>query len=241
MERFGMRKSHLALGLLLLFFLLNFAVPSISFHEANSVVNGTQNMQNSHFTSPATTKTSLVVLPAEEDAPILPDNPLGTGRETLVEWWDTNYDYRRKITIIEPDIASRTMEPVHVYLTFTGDIARENIIAVAYWDLTTWHEVPSQIWNTTTHITGPNTFYDSCTVCFLVNITQNYQEVLYIYYDDDYSVAPSYTDQIAAIAANGPITDDSTMPWVSLVIEPKAVPDGRSRCRCFLSEAPADR
>ncbi|MFX1564882.1 MAG: hypothetical protein ACFFCH_02705, partial [Promethearchaeota archaeon] len=208
-----MRKTHLALGLFLIFFLLEFAIPTMM-PTTPLAVEGIPELETTTIASSFQPKNNLIVIPSEEGAPPIPDNPPGTGRETLVEWWDTNYDYRRKITIIEPDIASRTMEPVHVYLTFSGDVAREDIIAVAYWDPGAWHEVPSQVWNTTTHVTGPTTFYDSLTICFLVNITQNHQEVFYIYYDDDYSVAPSYTDQITAIPANGPITDDSTMPWV---------------------------
>ncbi len=208
-----MRKTHLALGLFLLFFLLEFTVPAM-IPTTPLTAEGNPELETTTIASSFQPQNNLIVIPSEAGAPPVPDNPQGTGRETLVEWWDTNYDYRREITIIEPDIASRTMEPVHVYLTFSGDVARENIIAVAYWDLMTWHEVPSQVWNTTTHTTGPTTFYDSLTICFLVNITLNHQEVFYIYYDDDYSVAPTYIDQITAIPANGPINDDSTMPWV---------------------------
>jgi len=209
-----MRKTHLALGLFLLFFLLEFAVPTMAIPNLNLTMDGTQAPESTRNFPSVSPTNDLIVLPSEGEAPPVPDNPLGTGRETLIEWWDTNYDYRRKITVIEPDIASRAMEPVHVYLTFSSDVAREHIIAVAYWDLVTWHEVPSQVWNATTHLSGPNTFYDSLTLCFFVNISRNHQEVFYIYYDDNYTTAPSYTDQIAAIPANGPITDDSTMPWV---------------------------
>ena len=209
-----MRKRHLALGLFLVLFLLEFSVPIMALPNTPSTIDGTSTNEPTIYSPPTHSGNDLLILSSENGSPPLPDNPPGTGRETLVEWWDTNYDYRRKITVLEPDIASRTMEPVHVYLTFTGDTARENIISVAYWDLTIWHEVPSQVWNATTHTSGPTTYYDSATICFLVNITQNHQEVFYIYYDDDYSVAPTYTDHITAIPANGPITDDSTMPWV---------------------------
>ncbi|MFX0168000.1 MAG: hypothetical protein ACFE89_01475 [Candidatus Hodarchaeota archaeon] len=209
-----MRLKHFILGLFLIFFLLEFTVPTITLPEYLPTPNESISTA-SIFTSTQTNPSpGLIVRPSEDAIPPLPDNPLGTGRETLVEWWDTNYDYRRKITIVEPNIASRSMEPVHIYMTFTGDVAKEGIIAVAYWDLATWHEVPSQVWNATTHTTGPTTYYDSCTVCILVNITKNYQEVFYIYYDDSYTTAPSYTDYITAIADNGPITDDTTMPWV---------------------------
>jgi hypothetical protein len=205
-----MRKTQLALGLFLIFFLFQFAVPIFALPEQIT------SPKNESFTPPAPSiqpaipSNDLIIMPTTENTPPVPDNPLGTGRETLVEWWNTSYDYRRKITIIEPDLASRTMEPVHVYLTFSPNTARENIIAVAYWDLSIWHEVPSQIWNVS--LTG--SFYDSCTVCFLVNITQNHQEVFYIYYDNDAITPPYYTDHIEAIPADGPATDDTVMPWV---------------------------
>lgn len=158
--------------------------------------------------------TGVTVLVTGEKSPTVPGAVPGTGRETLVEWWNTNYDYRRKVTVVEPDIADRVMEPVNAYLTFTGDTAREGIMAVAYWDLAVWHEVPSQIWNATTHTTGGTKYYNACTVLFLVNVTRNYQEVFYVYYDDNYATPRTYTDHINAVAANGPTTDDSRMPWV---------------------------
>lgn len=209
-----MKKSHLAIGLFLLFFLLQLSIPILPLLSIDTTNAGPSLVKSPIEILEQPNLGNLVIATPDEGSPLPPDHPLGTGRETLVEWWDINYDYRRKVSIVEPDVASRFMEPVHVSLTFTGDTAKESIIAVAYWDLSQWHEVPSQIWNTTTHTTGPTTFYDSCTVCFMVNITRNYQEVFYIYYDNDYTVAPSYTDHINAIPANGPITDDSTMPWV---------------------------
>ncbi|MHA2315179.1 MAG: hypothetical protein ACXACF_07825, partial [Candidatus Hermodarchaeia archaeon] len=114
-----MRKSHLVLGLFLIFFLLDFTVPMIPSIGAGLYVGDTPQIPSSPF-NPSFPENDLIVLPSEGESIPPPDNPPGTGRETLTEWWDTNYDYRRKITIIEPDIASRNMEPVHVYLTFTG-------------------------------------------------------------------------------------------------------------------------
>jgi hypothetical protein len=210
-----MQKSHLVLGLFLLFFLFEFTIPSITLPETFPAINEPSLAipQLSPQINPPTS--DLVILPSGDNSPPPPDNPLGTGQETLVEWWNTSYDFRRKITIIEPDISSRTMEPVHVYLTFSSNTARENIIAVAYWNPNpapsgTWYEVPSQIWNAT--LSG--NFYDSCTVCFMVNISRNHQEVFYIYYDNDPITPPSYPDQIDAIPTNGPATDDTIMPWV---------------------------
>ncbi|MFW9831074.1 MAG: hypothetical protein ACFFD8_04805 [Candidatus Thorarchaeota archaeon] len=205
-----MRKSHLALGLFLLFFLFEFSIPTITVPEVIPTTRDPSSTVPFFSQQKVNPIDELIILPSKENAPPVPDHPLGSGRETLVEWWNTSYDFRRKVTIIEPDITSRTMEPVNIYLTFAPNTARNNIIAVAYWDLATWHEVPSQIWNAT--LSG--NYYDSCTVCFLVNISQNYQEVIYIYYDNDAITAPSYTDHIEAIPTNGPATDDTLMPWV---------------------------
>ncbi|MFX1317533.1 MAG: hypothetical protein ACFE9O_00190 [Promethearchaeota archaeon] len=205
-----MRKSNLALGLFLVFFLVQFIVPTFALPKQTTSPESGLYTQSAPSIQPASPSGDLIILPIEDNSPPIPDNPFGTGRETLVEWWNTSYDYRRKITIVEPNLASRAMEPVHVYLTFSPNTARENIIAVAYWDLTTWHEVPSQIWN----VSKTGNYYDSCTVCFLVNITQNHQEVFYLYYDDDPITPPSYPDHIDAIPTDGPATDDTIMPWV---------------------------
>ncbi len=205
-----MRKSHLALGLFLLFFLLNFIVPTMATSNTSTLMDDGPTIDSQVKIPVFTPISDLILFTSEDHTPVVPDNPLGTGRETLVEWWNTSYDFRRKVTIVEPNLVSRTMEPVHIFLTFSPNTARENIIAVAYWDLATWHEIPSQIWN----VTLSGNFYDSCTVCFLVNITQNHQEVFYIYYDDDAITPPSYIDHIDAIPANGPATDDTIMPWV---------------------------
>jgi hypothetical protein len=205
-----MRKNHLALGLFLLFFLLEFTTPAIALPKAIPPPETPSFVLSSTISQSANLNNELLIVPSADNSPSVPDHPLGSGRETLVEWWNTSYDFRRKATIVEPDVASRTMEPVHVYLTFSPNTARENIIAIAYWDLATWHEVPSQIWN----VTLSGNYYDSCTVCFFINISRNHQEVFYIYYDDDLITPPSYTDHIDAIPADGPATDDTVMPWV---------------------------
>ncbi len=209
-----MKTGHVALGLLLVFVLLQTLLPISNFPPPPfSTSSSPEDLLSLQTTNQPSTD-ELEVYLSEEDSPPVPDALPGTGRETLVEWWNTNYDFRRKITIIEPNLADRVLEPVHVYMTFTGDTARENIIAVAYWDDSSWHEVPSQIWNVTTHNTAGTDYYDSCTVCFLLNISQNHQEIYYIYFDDTYATPPTYTDYINAIPANGPINDDTTMPWV---------------------------
>ena len=121
-----MRETQLALGLFLLFLLLQFIIPTVNLPAFEVVDAGTTNQQP-FVIDEMPSSDDLVVLTTDEQSPPLPDHPLGTGRETLVEWWNINYDYRRKITIVEPDIASRHMEPVHVYLPFTDGTAREVI------------------------------------------------------------------------------------------------------------------
>ena len=103
-----MRKGQFVIGLFLIFFLLGFTVPTIIYPDSNSTTGGFT-PEISQFTPPQSDPSrNLVVVPSDEGSPLAPDNPLGTGRETLIEWWDTNYDYRRKITIVEPDIATRS-------------------------------------------------------------------------------------------------------------------------------------
>ncbi|MHA1680448.1 MAG: hypothetical protein ACTSUE_05530, partial [Promethearchaeota archaeon] len=62
--------------------------------------------------------------------------------ETLSEWWNANWLYRQKITITEPGLMDRDKDPVDVYVTFSGDVAHENSIRIAYYDnSSTWNEI----------------------------------------------------------------------------------------------------
>jgi hypothetical protein len=138
--------------------------------------------------------------------------------ETLESWWNSNWAYRKKITITEPTLMDREREPVDIYLTFTGNEARVNSIRLTLYNGSTnsWFEVPSQVWNATTHSNGTANFYDRCSVMFLLNMTKADTEIYYIYYDPIIFTAPSYTDRITVRGANDPnITDDLRLaaPW----------------------------
>ncbi|MBN2150339.1 MAG: hypothetical protein JW839_02720 [Candidatus Lokiarchaeota archaeon] len=133
--------------------------------------------------------------------------------ETLESWWNSAWDYRKKITITEPNMMAREREPVDIYLTFTGNEARVNSIRLTLFNGSSnaWYEVPSQVWNATTHSNGTANFYDSCSVTFLLNMTKADSEVYYVYYDPVVSTPPSYTKRIAARGRNNPAIDDDTV------------------------------
>ncbi|MEX2684064.1 MAG: hypothetical protein Q6373_021020, partial [Candidatus Sigynarchaeota archaeon] len=140
------------------------------------------------------------------------------GIETVESWWNDNWQYRKKIEFSEPGLMDRLNDPVDIYITFSGDEARQNSIRVTYYrnDTRTWVEHPSQVWNVSRHQNASGVyFYDSCTVMFFLNMTKGSTEVYYIYYDPYYGTAPTYTDLISVTgAADGAITNDGTMPTV---------------------------
>ncbi|MFX0196811.1 MAG: hypothetical protein ACFFCW_11845 [Candidatus Hodarchaeota archaeon] len=129
---------------------------------------------------------------------------LANGIPTLTEWWNTSYDYRREVTIVEPDVIAREMEPVHLYLTFPSQHAINNSIRVALYN-GSWYEEPSQVWNETFFSSPNEEFYQSLTVTFFVDSNRNQTQTYYVYYDDNFSVFPDhYTDNINASAVDGP-------------------------------------
>ncbi len=135
--------------------------------------------------------------------------------ETLENWWNSNWAYRKKVTITEPNLMDREREPVDIYLTFTGNEARVNSIRLTLYNGSSnaWYEVPSQVWNATTHSNGTANFYDGCSVMFLLNMTKADSEIYYVYYDPVVSTLPSYTKRIAVRGRNNPsITDDTVNP-----------------------------
>ncbi|MEX2684491.1 MAG: hypothetical protein Q6373_023170 [Candidatus Sigynarchaeota archaeon] len=135
--------------------------------------------------------------------------------ETLESWWNSAWAYRKKVTITEPGLMDREREPVDIYLTFTGNEARVNSIRLTLYNGSSraWYEVPSQVWNATTHSNGSALFYDRCSVTFLLNMTKSDNEVYYVYYDPVISTPPSYAKRIALRGRNNPaITDDTVNP-----------------------------
>jgi hypothetical protein len=110
---------------------------------------------------------------------------------TTPTWWDSKYDYRRKITITEPNKLARAYEPVEVYLTFDqGSCFSKDTIRIAYWDGSAWSEIPSQVYNVT--LWGDNTV-KSATILWNVDVELNTSKDYYVYYDEDGEVtAPNY-------------------------------------------------
>jgi hypothetical protein len=149
---------------------------------------------------------SLCVIPSSNQTP-------QPGVQTD-EWWDTNYNSRRMITLTEPGISDRILEPIDVFLTFTTGEAIVDSIRVAFFNGSEWIEETSQIWNETTYTVGLNTYYNSCTVTFLTNITESSQKIYYIYYDDSYNIPAIYANKIWAYATNSSATPDTSFPRV---------------------------
>jgi len=102
---------------------------------------------------------------------------------TTPTWWDSKYDYRRKVTVTEPNKLARTYEPVEVYLTFAqGSCFSKDTIRVAYWNGSSWSEIPSQVYNVT--LWGDNTVR-SATILWNVDVELNTSKDYYVYYDMD--------------------------------------------------------
>lgn len=135
------------------------------------------------------------------------------GIRTL-NWWDSGYHHRRMITLTEPGIADRCLEPVDVYLSFTPGEAVVNSIRVTFYNGSSWVEEPSQIWNETTYTAGAKEYYNSCTVTFLSNISKSQQKIYYIYYDEMNNTAPNYGKSIWAVARNSSAPVDEAYPWI---------------------------
>nr|MDO8110949.1 hypothetical protein [Candidatus Sigynarchaeota archaeon] len=133
--------------------------------------------------------------------------------ETLDSWWNVNWQYRKKITFVEPGLMDRDRDPMNVYVTFTGNEARVNSLRVVLFrDSTTWVEISSQVWNATTHNAGGIFYYDRCTVFFLLNMTKADTEIYYLYYDPAISTAPSYANRIDIRGRDTAMANDNVNP-----------------------------
>ncbi|MFX1486448.1 MAG: hypothetical protein ACFFBS_05050 [Promethearchaeota archaeon] len=128
--------------------------------------------------------------------------------------WSPYYKFRRMVTITEPGISDRILEPVDVYLTFPQEQAIVNSCRVVYFNGTAWNEVTSQVWNETTYMDLGSTYYNSCTVTFLANVTESTQKIYYVYYDDANNTAPDYNSRIWAVVRNSSAPVDEYYPWI---------------------------
>ncbi|MHA1680417.1 MAG: hypothetical protein ACTSUE_05375, partial [Promethearchaeota archaeon] len=95
---------------------------------------------------------SLIIPPANSDEiGITGDGPVASDTvitknwealETYESWWNVNWQYRKHIILTEPGLMDRDKDPVDVYVTFSGDVAHENSIRIAYYDnSSTWNEI----------------------------------------------------------------------------------------------------
>jgi hypothetical protein len=121
------------------------------------------------------------LLDADNSLQIRQGNLEVAGTQDEANWWNSTYIYRRYFNFTEPDISSRTLSPVHLYLTFTEGHCYRNSIRVAYYDDPDWTLLPFQTWNTTYDATGD--YVLSTRVSFMVNVSKGAtEENYYIYY-----------------------------------------------------------
>ncbi|MFX1487113.1 MAG: hypothetical protein ACFFBS_08495, partial [Promethearchaeota archaeon] len=106
--------------------------------------------------------------------------------------WDpalySEWDYRIRVSVTEPDSVNRTNEPVNVYLEFPSGFAREKNIHVKFYN-GTWYPVPYQVWNTT-----GTPYLTSCTITFLSNITKGNTVYYYVYFTGSSSPTAPVSD-----------------------------------------------
>jgi len=108
-------------------------------------------------------------------------------------WWNENFDSRIEIDITEPNIKDRESEPIDVYFTFSDEKCHLNSTRIVYFDGDLQSEVPSQVWNITD---WGNDYIKSCSITFLVSISQNTVKNYYLYYSSlvmDNNTANYYT------------------------------------------------
>jgi hypothetical protein len=133
------------------------------------------------------------LLDADNSLQIRQGNLEVAGTQDEANWWNSTYIYRRYFNFTEPDISSRTLSPVHLYLTFTEGHCYRNSIRVAYYDDPDWTLLPFQTWNTTYDATGD--YVLSTRVSFMVNVSKGAtEENYYIYYAKEDVGSVSYPD-----------------------------------------------
>ncbi|MHA1379453.1 MAG: hypothetical protein ACTSRG_13850 [Candidatus Helarchaeota archaeon] len=140
-------------------------------------------------------------------------NTMGSLAE-VESWWNTSWRFRVQINITESGYASRTNEPVDVWLNFT-DLSETGVsscgndsIRVLEYSAPTWTVLNSQVWNETYDGTGN---ISTATITFQVDINKGETKSYYIYYNEtgvpiiyssDLLMYPDYA-QNAAYIANG--------------------------------------
>jgi len=131
----------------------------------------------------------------------LPDeSPLNSLNGDSTPWWNKAYRYRLQVNISEPNIATRTNEPVDIWINFTdysvttGSVCGNNSIRVLYYSGSSWIEINSQVWNRSYH---PSNNITEATITFPVNITQNTLKSYYIYYNET-GTEPVYVSNLVS-------------------------------------------
>jgi hypothetical protein len=122
-------------------------------------------------------------------------------------WWTDNLingsqwtpQYRQEVILTEPDVMDRVNDPVSVNLTFTGNVAHVNSIRLTVYNNTgVWIEFASQLTNIA-YTSAAHTFYASCTIVFMVNITMHSTQIYYVYYDPKFSTPAHASESPASL------------------------------------------
>lgn len=133
------------------------------------------------------------VLDADNSLQIRHGNLEVAGIQDEANWWNSTYIYRRYFNFTEPGISSRTLSPVHLYLTFVEGHCYSDSIRVAYYNDPDWTLLPFQTWNTTYDETG--NYILSTRVSFMVNVSEGATEQnYYVYYAKEDVGSVSYPE-----------------------------------------------
>ncbi|MCF2138626.1 MAG: hypothetical protein K9W44_01055 [Candidatus Lokiarchaeota archaeon] len=140
-----------------------------------------------------------------------------------IDWWDENFDFRKLITITEPNVKNREYEPVTLYFSFDNGTAYKNSTRIVYYDGSSQTEIPSQTWNMTYWQDGgsPGDFLKSCSVTFSVTIAKNSTNNYYLYYSSS-AMATNYDQyyiDTGMSTSYNPSTERAVVDTDSLYVE----------------------
>jgi hypothetical protein len=105
-------------------------------------------------------------------------------------WWNSSWQYRKNVILIEPNIVQRTFYPVEIYISFdSGEVINcTKEIRVVENNM----EIASGIYNET----YSNGYCLGATVVFLANMTRGENKTYTIYYGNPQAEYPNYTTDL---------------------------------------------
>jgi len=110
------------------------------------------------------------------------------------------YDFIRRVTVVEPGVETRTDEPLEVFLPFDkGTCYSNDSLCVVHWN-GSWVEIPSQVYNVTLWDDGT---VKSATVLWNIDVGKGETGQYAVLYDNDGETsAPSYTGLSEPVVVN---------------------------------------